>query len=178
MDIKNYKEEIFEQYIIQARNEINDLENKIENILLKYSVKYVFPPITQKDEIDLIAPISFKQLGINAGIGWIGKNDLLITNEYGPRIRLGAVLIDYTFPLDNKLKENNCPDECILCINSCPYKALKNKKWINGIKRDEIINYKLCNAKRSLFVKKLGRKHSCGYCMVSCFYGLKNNENN
>jgi len=178
MDIKNYKENILEQYIIQARNEISDIQNEIENILLKYSVKYIFPLITQNDEQDLLAPISFKQLGVNAGIGWIGKNDLLVTNEYGPRIRLGAVLIDFDFPININLKENKCPENCILCINSCPYKALKNKMWANSVKRDEIINYKLCNKKRSLYINEIGRKHSCGYCMVSCIYGLNNHENN
>jgi epoxyqueuosine reductase QueG len=177
MDIKSYNEEILDQYIIQACNEINCLQNEIENILLKYTIKYFFPSITQKDEQNLLAPISFKQLGINAGIGWIGKNDLLITSEYGPRVRLGAVLLDYDFPLNKKIMENNCNKNCMLCINSCPYKALKNKKWTNGIKRDEIINYKLCNIKRSSYLKQIGRKHSCGYCMVSCIYGLnKNNE--
>ena len=178
MDIKYYKEDVLEQYIVQARNEINDIQNEIENILLKYSVKYIFPSVTQRDEQDLLAPISFKQLGVNAGIGWIGKNDLLVTNEYGPRIRLGAVLIDFNFPFNSNLKENKCPENCILCVKSCPYKALKNKMWTNGIKRDEIIDYSLCNIKRSLYIKQIGRKHSCGYCMVSCFYGLKNNEDN
>jgi epoxyqueuosine reductase QueG len=175
MDIKNYKKEVFENYILQARNEVNDIQNEIENVLIKYSVKYIFPPIVQKDEEYLLAPISFKQLGVNAGIGWIGKNDLLVTNEYGPRVRLGAVLIDYDFPLKKVIMKNNCPENCVLCINSCPYKALKNKKWINGIERDEIIDYKLCNIKRSLSLKKTGHKHPCGYCMVSCIYGIKNN---
>jgi len=178
MDIDNYKEDILEQYIIQARTEINDIQNKIENVLLKYSAKYIFPSITQRNEEDLLAPISFKQLGVNAGIGWMGKNDLLVSNEYGPRLRLGVVLIDYDFPQNTIIKENNCPENCVLCINACPHKALKNTLWINGIKRDEIIDYKLCNNKRSIFIRKTGRKHSCGYCMVSCNYGLGKNEYN
>ena len=178
MNIENYKEEFLEQCIIQAGNEINDIQNEIEDVLIKYSVNYIFPSIAQKDEENLLAPISFKQLGVNAGIGWIGKNDLLVSNEYGPRLRLGAVLMDYDFQQNTMIKKNNCPENCVLCINACPYKVLKNKLWINGIKRDEIIDYKLCNNKRSLFIKKIGRKHSCGYCIVSCNYGLNKKEYN
>jgi epoxyqueuosine reductase QueG len=100
VDIENYNEETLDHYINQACKEINYLQNEIEEILLKYSIKYIFPQIIQRNEQDLSAPISFKQLGIDAGIGWIGKNDLLVTNEYGPRVRLGAVLMDYDFSID------------------------------------------------------------------------------
>lgn len=129
--------------------------------------------MAQSSEKTLIAPFSFKFAGVNAGLGWVGKNDLLITKKYGPRVRLSAILIDYDLPIGNPVTKSKCPPECNICVSNCPYYALTGYTWNLDSKRDELINYKLCNQKRSHYLKKLNRKNSCGLCMVSCPIGLK-----
>lgn len=172
LSISNYKEEKFENLICEARDRINLLLEEITHILKKYKIQYYMPPVAQSNEETLIAPFSFKFASVNAGLGWIGKNGVLITEKYGPRVRLSAILINYDLPLGTPITKSKCPIECNICINVCPHKALKGYEWNIDIKREELINYKLCNQKRSLYIKTHHRKHSCGLCMVSCPIGI------
>jgi epoxyqueuosine reductase len=68
------------------------------------------------------APIFEKKIAERAGIGWIGKNCLLITKEYGSWVFLGEVVLDRELAMDKKA-ENLCGD-CNLCVESCPTGAI------------------------------------------------------
>lgn len=145
---------------------------QIEEILNEYHVRYYIPPVAQRSEDGLAAPFSFKFAAVNAGLGWIGKNDVVVTEKYGPRVRLSAVLIDNPFTYGQKIVESNCPDSCKKCVEVCPYHALHDVKWNIGTLREDIIDYKLCNQKRSLYIEKHGRKNACGLCMAACPIGI------
>lgn len=172
LSINDYKEEKFESLICEARDCTNSLLEEITTLLEKYKIQYYIPPVSQSSEETLIAPFSFKFASVNAGLGWIGKNDVLITEKYGPRVRLSAILINYELPIGIPTIKTECPPACNICINACPYNALTDYQWNIGTKREELINYKLCNKKRSLYLKTHNRKHSCGLCIVSCPLGL------
>ncbi|MDD3225680.1 MAG: epoxyqueuosine reductase [Clostridium sp.] len=172
LSMSTYKEDKLENLILNARDRINLMLEEITRILRKHKVEYYIPPVAQSNEETLIAPFSFKFASVNAGLGWIGKNGLLITEKYGPRVRLSAILINYNFQVGIPITKSSCPEECNICVNACPHKALNGHKWNIGTKRQELINYKLCNEKRSLYIKTYHRKHSCGLCMVSCPIGI------
>jgi epoxyqueuosine reductase len=70
-----------------------------------------------------------KELAERAGLGWIGKNTLLITENFGSWIFLGEILLDIDLEKDKKV-ENKCQD-CALCLLSCPSKALKAPYSLN-----------------------------------------------
>lgn len=59
-----------------------------------------------------------------AGLGMQGKNTVLISEEYGPNLRLGAVLTSAELEPDTPFIGDLCGD-CTLCIKACPTKALK-----------------------------------------------------
>jgi len=63
-----------------------------------------------------------------SGLGWIGKNGLLITPEYGPRVRLGTVVTNMALPVENKILERDCKD-CDLCKKMCPAMAIQGENW-------------------------------------------------
>lgn len=176
LTLQTYTEERFERGIQEARKVIEEILAQLEEILNRYGVKYHIPPTAQNNEEDLLAPFSFKYAAVNAGLGWIGKNDVLITERYGPRVRLSAVLIDAPFAYGRKIEKSGCPDSCRKCVDSCPYHALYGRQWEINSKRSDIINYQLCNQKRSLFLKKLGRKNACGLCMAVCPVGTSLGE--
>ena len=67
-----------------------------------------------------------------------------------------------------KVKESKCPDDCTKCVDICPHKALTGKRWNIDTLRSELIDYHLCNQKRSAYIEKHGRKNSCGLCMAVC----------
>jgi len=167
----NYTEERFEQGIQSARTRLESIVAHIEPILQKHQVKYWIPPVAQENETELRALFSFKTAAAHAGIGWFGKNDVIITERYGPRVRLSAILIDEIFEYGQPITAGRCPEDCTKCIDICPCKALKNQQWSVYLDRSEIIDYQKCNRMRSAFIPKLGRKNACGLCLVACPFG-------
>ena len=67
-------------------------------------------------------PLPEKELAQRAGLGWIGKNTLLITEEFGSWVFLGEILVDTELTPDKPAK-NRCGD-CNICISTCPGNAL------------------------------------------------------
>jgi epoxyqueuosine reductase QueG len=72
--------------------------------------------------------ICWRSAGVAAGLGFLGKNNLLVTNTFGPRVRVGGVLTNY--PLPHFKKEDGVDDgstackDCSACLDSCPTGAL------------------------------------------------------
>lgn len=61
-------------------------------------------------------------------------------------------------------------------IDFSEYKKFYRCSLVMAIYHKELIgisNYKLCNQKRSLYLKTHNRKNSCGLCMVACPIGIK-----
>lgn len=168
-----YTEEKFEQGIQSARGVLENVVDRIESVLKRNGTKYWVPPVAQENETELRALFSFKTAAARAGIGWFGKNDVIITERYGPRVRLSAILIDEVFGYGKPYTKSRCPDNCTKCIDICPCKALKNRQWTEGTDRSEIIDYQRCNRMRSAFIPKLGRKNACGLCLTVCPFGRK-----
>lgn len=171
LTMERYTEERFENSIRNARRKLDKILDEIADMLTEEKVKYFIPPVAQQNEEELQALFSFKYAAVNAGLGWIGKNDVLITEKYGPRVRLSAVLIDA--PLENgvRITKSRCPADCTKCIDICPHKALTGKEWNMDALRSDLIDYQLCNRKRSEYIAVYGRKSSCGLCMAVCPFG-------
>ncbi len=81
LTIETYSEEKFEKGIQDAKKVLEEILRLLQEILDEYKVKYYIPPVAQNNEIDLTAPFSFKFAAVNAGLGWIGKNDVVITKN-------------------------------------------------------------------------------------------------
>ena len=177
LTINNYTEERFEKGIQDAKKLLEEILVQIEEILNEHKVKYYIPPVAQNNEEELVAPFSFKYAAVNAGLGWIGKNDVVITEKYGPRVRLSAILIDHQFTYGQRITKSNCPDSCKKCVEICPCNALHDVKWDINTLRNDIIDYKLCNRKRSLYIERHGRKNACGLCMAACPIGSEEKIN-
>ena len=171
LTIETYSEEKFEKSIQDAKKVLEKILAQLQKMLDEYNVKYYIPPAAQNNEVDLTAPFSFKFAAANAGLGWIGKNDVVITTQYGPRVRLSVILINETFNYANKISKSNCPENCKKCVDVCPHKALHNVRWDINSLRSDMIDYRLCNEKRSIYLKTHGRKNACGLCMVVCPFG-------
>jgi ferredoxin len=65
-----------------------------------------------------------KDAGALAGLGVIGKNNLLITEEYGPRVRLRAVNTSASLKPDPVAIGRDYCRKCNICVDSCPANAL------------------------------------------------------
>lgn len=71
--------------------------------------------------------ISMKHAAVLAGLGTLGKNTLLINEEYGNLLTLGVVLADLDLASD-PLAESICIESCDLCIRNCPTRALDGQR--------------------------------------------------
>ena len=168
---QTYSEQDFEDGIQLAKARLEGIVAELETVLGGRGVAYHVPPVAQENEAELRAPFSFKYAATRAGIGWIGKNDVVITERYGPRVSLSAVLVDAPLACGRPITESRCPDDCVKCVEACPCKALRGVKWDADRQRAEIIDYHRCNRMRSAFIPKLGRKSACGLCLACCPYG-------
>lgn len=85
-----------------------------------------------------------KTVALRAGLGFIGKNNLLVTKPYGCALMLGKVLTTAPFvTMCQKPQEPQC-GPCTVCVDVCPSKALLGKTWSAATTREEIITRKLC----------------------------------
>ncbi len=176
LSIKTYSEKTFNDGILGAMQVIDVIVPQIEEILLQAKVKYYIPEVAQKDDGRFRAEFSFKDAAAAAGIGWFGKNDVIITERYGPRVRLSAILIDEEFEYGKAYRESLCPKECRRCVNICPGHALKNELWQVGMVRDDLVEIAKCNRIRSSFAHKLGRWGACALCLAVCPYGFTGDD--
>lgn len=71
--------------------------------------------------------LPLKTCAVKCGLGCQGKNTLLITPIYGPRVRLISVLTTAELDVDEPFEENICRD-CEKCVVACPTKALEPYK--------------------------------------------------
>lgn len=68
------------------------------------------------------APVLEKALAQQAGLGWIGKNTLLLNRQAGSWFFLGELFVDIPLPLDEPVSESHC-GRCQACLDICPTKA-------------------------------------------------------
>lgn len=117
--------------------------------------------------------ISHKSVARCAGLGWIGKSLLLISDDHGPRVRLATVLTDMPLEAGTPMK-NRCGD-CKNCIESCIVNALKDNKFEKfPDKRENSLDVERCARKLEEFAsnKKIG-KMVCGICIKACPHSKK-----
>ena len=69
-------------------------------------------------------PILERDLARRAGIGWVGKNTMLLSRELGSYFLIGELLIDIELPSDRPHWENFC-GSCTRCMDACPTQAFE-----------------------------------------------------
>ncbi len=120
------------------------------------------------------AAISHKAVARMAGLGWQGKNLLLITPQYGSRVRLATVLTNAPLIIDAPVK-NRCGN-CMMCRDACPAGAIKGINTENHYKtRNEAMHFDKCAAKLDTEFARLPNISAqiCGICIKVCPFGRK-----
>jgi epoxyqueuosine reductase QueG len=127
------------------------------------------------DRENLYAAISHKAVARLAGLGWQGKNLLLITPQFGSRVRLVTVLTEAPLIAADTPLKNRCGN-CMLCRDSCPAKAIKGVNTVDHYKdRDEALHFSRCVEKITNEYAKLPGigANICGICIKVCPFGRR-----
>ncbi len=152
--------------------QVNEDEFHLKEIKADYIADYIAGDLTAKgysaysqsennlsvtgffDERTKSTPLPHKTIAGMAGLGWIGKHNLLITPEFGSAICMCTVLTDA--PLSTVLESplsSRC-GSCSICTYVCPVNAIKGKVWSTSASRDEMVDVYKCK--------------TCLECLVHC----------
>jgi epoxyqueuosine reductase len=139
---------------------LDELGLKVNNFIQARG--YDALPIPASQIIDWekqLAHVSHKHIAARAGIGWIGRNNLLVSPQFGSRQRLITVLTNMPLKLDKPLPWG-C-GECRDCISSCPSQSIKENP--------EDFDHVGCFQMVKILVKKAGiSQNICGLCVKAC----------
>ncbi|HCJ67275.1 MAG TPA: hypothetical protein DHV62_08145 [Elusimicrobia bacterium] len=117
-------------------------------------------PIPASQVVDwqnLKGHLSHKQIAHLAGLGWQGKNNLLVNPNYGSQVRYVTILTNY--PLTTNHPLNGSCRECKSCIAVCPAGAIQENSF----------SLEKCHQKLKEFIKteKISQQ-ICGICLKVC----------
>jgi epoxyqueuosine reductase QueG len=105
--------------------------------------------------------VSQKVLGHLAGLGWIGISSLLITPDFGPRIRIGTLFTTGPLPAAAGSHIGQCGD-CEACVDACPANAISASGYDVGKCRQVVLD---ADGENRAF---------CGMCVQACPHGSAN----
>ncbi len=124
------------------------------------------------DHENLYGAISHKAVARMAGLGWQGKNLLLITPQFGSRIRLVTILTNAPLKIDKPVK-NRC-GACTACKDACPVGAIKGVATNDRYgSRNEALYFEKCASKLTKEFANLPNIDDpiCGICIKVCPFG-------
>lgn len=137
------------------RNEVISTERKMDALAVKVA------EWLERDGYKSVGKLKtgylpHKTVALRAGLGFIGKNNLLVHRDYGCAVMLGKVLTSAPFhTVSSAPEEPHCGD-CSACVEACPTNTLHGKAWSVTTSREEIMERKRCTL--------------CVKCMIACPY--------
>jgi len=155
----------------RANRLLGELSNSAADVLRQAGFMAKSSAATNEgiDPITHSTLLPHKTVATLAGLGWIGKCALLITEEYGSAIRLNRVLTDAPLPTGLPVAESHCGD-CRVCVEACPGSAPTGDPWIPGKRREDFFHALTCRQTAlQLAEQNTGIIHSfCGICIAVC----------
>ncbi len=119
------------------------------------------------------APVLDKSWAVKAGLGWIGKNSLLINKNLGSFVFVGEIILDIDLIPDSPLSSEYC-GSCTACIDACPTHAIVEPYVVDAHK---CISYQTIEVKDDIpedIASKLGgRIFGCDICQDVCPWNSK-----
>lgn len=118
----------------------------------------------KKEEFRGIFP--HKTGAVLSGLGWIGRSGLLVTEKFGPAVRMATILTDMPLEPSGERLPCLCGD-CRACVDACPAKAITGAAYVPGAERSTVFDAKKCSEHMKTY-KDIGRGAVCGLCMAAC----------
>lgn len=145
-----------------------DYHKVIKKMLKKLlaSIREALPGVSGRGFVDS-APVMEHAWAARAGLGWIGKNSLLLNKQLGSWFFISEIIIDRELEPDKPLQDS-CGN-CRLCIDECPTHAINLNRTVDARK---CISYLTIENKEELPVEMkdafYNRVFGCDICQEVC----------
>lgn len=177
--VKSLKEAPTKEYY-DTYHSLNNKLDEIINIGKEFLVMKGYNAIAQtKKTVELdrkqwVSRLPHKTVATRAGIGWIGKNCLLVTQKFGSAVRISSILTDAPLECNAPMDVSKCGD-CHLCVDACPGQALTGVSWEKKIARERIVDVNKCyNTQKKVMLENTGIDYDlCGKCFAVCAFTQK-----
>lgn len=114
------------------------------------------------------APVMERQWAQKAGLGWIGKNSLLLNKKQGSFFFLAELIIDLEVTPDTPLTKDYC-GTCTACIDACPTDAIVQPSVVDGSRCISYLTIELKDAIPNEFKGKMDNwAFGCDICQDVC----------
>ena len=164
-ELSSLPTKLYSHHYKNVNTYLDQVALKVYNYISKKG--YLALPIPASQVIDwqtYDAHLSHRHVGNLAGLGWIGRNNLLVNKDLGCRFRLVSILTNMPLKTDRPA-DIGCGD-CKACINACPAGAIKEKV--------SDFDYKSCLHKLKEFQRQhIVEQYICGVCVNACRGGKK-----
>jgi epoxyqueuosine reductase len=168
---KNYYKNVhYKNYKISIYALSKDYHKVIKKKLLK-----IFKELSKEFKFNFkiyvdTGPILEKVFAQKAGLGWQGKNSILINPKLGSYIFLGVILLDIDLAPDKPFIYDFC-GKCNRCINACPTNAILNNRIIDA---NKCISYWTIEYKGDeIKIKFKDWIFGCDICQIVCPWNNK-----
>ncbi|MDR5898142.1 tRNA epoxyqueuosine(34) reductase QueG [Halomonas vilamensis] len=114
------------------------------------------------------APVMERALAQKAGLGWFGKNAMLLTPKAGSLFFLGELYTDLPLPIDSPFEHEHC-GSCDACQRACPTGAIVADKVVDSRKCISYLTIELHGAIPVEYRRAMGNRiYGCDDCQLFC----------
>lgn len=109
-------------------HELNLMAYKIARYLRHHGWRALYLPGSKQDQRFRTAPFYHMPAMYLAGLGTLGLNCCILTEQFGPRVRVTSIITDCPLPHGQPLEQELCT-HCRKCVDNCPIHALDGVGW-------------------------------------------------